>query len=203
MMKKLYDPVLEVERIEDIIKHDVSLTYKLLRFINSASHGFRVTIRSIHHALLLLGKREIKKWLTIIVMSGIGREKPLELMNIAVVRARFCEALASEFKLYHEPSEFFLMGMFSIMDALLDRPIEEILEELPLQESVKAGLLGRDEEFSRVLKLVKAFEKGQWDLVAQYNSHMRLPEERIAFLYLDAVEWTKFLSKAEEPEEKK
>ena len=203
IIRKIHDPVLELDDIEDIIKHDVSLTYKLMRFINSASFGFKVTVRSIHHALMLLGKREIKKWLTIIVMSGIGREKPLELMNIAVVRARFCEALASEFKLYHEPSEFFLMGMFSMMDAFLDRPIEEILDELPLQESVIAGLLGRDEEFSRVLKLVKAFEKGQWELVAQYNSHMHLPEERIAFLYLDAVEWTRFLSKAEEPEEKK
>jgi len=203
ILRRIYDPVLELDDLEEIIKRDVSLTYKLMRFINSASFGFKVSVRSIHHALMLLGKREIKKWLTIIVMSGIGREKPLELMNIAVVRARFCELIASEFKLYHEPSEFFLMGMFSMMDTFLDRPIEEILEELPLQESVRAGLLGRDEEFSRVLKMVKAFEKGQWALVSQYNSQLQLDEERIAFLYIDAVEWTKFLGDAAESEKVK
>ena len=200
ILRKIHDPVLQMKDIEGIIKRDVSLTYKLMRFINSASFGFRVSVRSVEHALMLLGKREIKKWLTIIVMSGIGREKPPELMSAAVVRARFCELIAADFKLYKEPAEFFLMGMFSLMEAFLDRPIAEILEELPLEDNVKAALLGEDVWFNDVLKLVKAFEKAQWEPVCQYAQQLKLDEEKLAILYLEAVEWTKFLTKTDQEE---
>lgn len=194
IMKKLYDPVLHVDQIEEIIKHDVSLTYKLLRFINSASHGFRVTIRSIHHALLLLGKREIKKWLTIIVMSGIGQEQPPELMNIAVIRARFSELIAETFKLPGETSDFFLIGMFSMMEVFLNRPLEDILSELPLEDHVKNALLGKDNTYNNVLELVQAFEKADWNDVTTTAAKMNLDEEKLALLYVEAVGWVRFLS---------
>lgn len=201
ILKKIHDPVLELDAIEEIIKRDVSLTYKLLRFINSASFGFRVTVRSVRHALNLLGKREIKKWLTIIVMSGIGKQKPPELVNVAVIRARLCELIAAQFKLRQKPAEAFLTGIFSMMDAFMDRPLEEILEELPLEERVKAALLGKDDPFSSPLKLVKAFEKAQWEELARYSTKLNLEERKLAGLYLEAVEWTKFLS--DEPGEDK
>jgi c-di-GMP-related signal transduction protein len=199
ILGKIHTPLLELSDIEAIIKRDVSLTYKMLRFINSASFGFRVTIRSIHHALVLLGKREIKKWLTIIVMSGIGEEKPLELMNVAVIRARFCELIAARFKLLPESSEFFLVGMFSLLESFLDRPMSEILEELPLGENVKSALLGENNRLGEVLDLVKTFEKGNWEAVSQYVRQLNLEKEKLALLYLEAVEWAKFLSKEPDP----
>jgi c-di-GMP-related signal transduction protein len=199
ILKKIHDPVLELEAVEGIIKRDVSLTYKLLRFINSASFGFRVTVRSVRHALNLLGKREIKKWLSIIVMSGIGKEKPLELMNAAVIRARFCELIAAGFKIHQKPAEAFFIGILSMMDAFMDRPMEEILEELPLEENVKSALLGKDNRSGNVLELVKAFEKAQWKSVTGYATQLNLDEEKLALLYLEAVEWTKFLSAAQKP----
>jgi EAL and modified HD-GYP domain-containing signal transduction protein len=201
ILQKIHEPVLELDAVEEIIKRDVSLTYKLLRFINSACFGFRVTVRSVRHALNLLGKREIKNWLTIIVMSGIGKQKPPELMNVAVIRARFCELIAAKFKLRQKPAEAFLTGIFSMMDAFMDRPLEEILEELPLEEHVKAALLGKDGPSANALELVKTIEKARWEEVTRYSTQLNLEEEKLAPLYLEAVEWTKFLS--EEPKQDK
>jgi EAL and modified HD-GYP domain-containing signal transduction protein len=195
ILKKIHQPFPNFEEIEEVIKRDVSLTYKLLRFINSASYGFKVTIRSIHHALILLGKREVKKWLTIIVMSGIGRSKPTELMNTVIVRARFCELIAEEFGLTSEPSDFFLVGMFSLMEAFIDQPIAEIIEELPLEEDVKHALIGTDSPFTPTLKLVEMFEKADWERFTQLADQMALDGSKVAVLYVEAVEWAKFLSK--------
>jgi c-di-GMP-related signal transduction protein len=197
ILRKLYDPAFEVDQIEEIIKRDVSLTYKLLRFINSAAHGFKVTIRSIRHALILLGKREIKRWLTIIVMSGIGRDKPIELMNAAIIRARFCELIALEFKLQENPTDLFLIGMLSMMDAFLDRPLPEILEELPLAENIKFVLLEGEGQARKVLELVRAFEKADWESFSLSTHQLNVDEEKLAFLYLEAVEWAKLLSPQE------
>lgn len=198
LLKKIHQRHLDFPEIEEIIKRDASLTYKLLRFINSASYGFQVTVRSIGHALVLLGQRELRKWLTIIVMSGIGNDKPLELMTTAIVRARFCELIASEFKLQYQPWDFFLMGMFSLMDAFLDRPMEEILEELPLEDNVKDALLGKDPHSGDFLGMVEAFEKAQWEPVTQMAEKLSIPEDKLSSLYIDAVDWTKFLSTANE-----
>lgn len=194
ILKKLYEPAFDVDQIEEIIKRDVSLTYKLLRFINSAAHGFKVTIRSIRHALILLGKRETKRWLTIIVMSGIGRDKPIELMNTAVIRARLCELIALEFKLQDQPTDLFLIGMLSMMDAFLDRPLPEILEELPLEENIKFALLEGEGQARNVLELVRAFEKADWESFSVSSHQLNLDEKKLAFLYLEATEWAKFLS---------
>jgi EAL and modified HD-GYP domain-containing signal transduction protein len=200
ILQKIHDPYPKFDEIEEVIKRDVSLTYKLLRFINSASYGFKVTIRSIHHALILLGKREVKKWLTIIVMSGIGRNKPTELMNTVVIRARFCELIAEEFKLHDQPSDFFMMGIFSLVEAFLDRPLEEILSELPLEEEVKRALLGEEGPFHGALKMVEAFEKADWEGFSKIAAAMNIKEERTAELYVEAVQWSRFLAKTDEKE---
>jgi EAL and modified HD-GYP domain-containing signal transduction protein len=195
ILKKIHEPMPDFGEVEEIIKRDMSLSYKLLRFINSASYGFKVTIRSIHHALILLGKREVKKWLTIIVMSGIGRSKPPALMDCAVVRGRFCELIAYHFRLHPEPSDFFLLGMFSLVDAFLDRPLQEILEELPLEDEITEALLGKESKFTHVLSLVEAFEKAQWDKFAALTVQLNLDADTVAPLYVEAVEWSKFMAK--------
>lgn len=194
ILKKLYDPESDMSELEPIIKRDVSITYKLLRFINSAAFGFKVAIRSVHHAMMLLGKREIKRWLTIIVMSGIGHEKPMELMNTAVIRARFCELIGTGFSILDHPSDLFLIGMFSMADAFLDKPIAEVLEDLPLEDHIKSVLLGAESQSGDILKLVKAFEKADWENVTLFSKQLDFNEEKLADLYLDAVEWTKLFS---------
>ncbi|MCP4149270.1 MAG: HDOD domain-containing protein [bacterium] len=195
ILKKIHEPDVNFSEIEEIIKRDVSLTYKLLRFINSANYGFRVTIRSIGHALVLLGNNELKNWLSLIIMSGIGKEKTPELMNTAVIRARFCELTAVEYKLRYQPGILFLIGMFSLAEAFLNLPMAEILEELPLEEPVVDALLGKEGQARFILQMVEAFEKAHWDEFIRLATRLRMDQKKLASLYMDAVEWAKFLEK--------
>lgn len=191
ILKKTCDPDMPLEEIETILKHDVSLTYKLLRFINSASYSFKVTVRSIRHALVLLGKREVKKWLTLIALSGIGRGKPVELMNSTLIRARFCELIGQELKLKGETADFFLVGMFSMADGFLDRSMEDILADLPLDADIKSGLMGEKGIFRDVLNLVLTYERADWLEAARLAEEMKLGEGKIVSHYIESVHWVR------------
>lgn len=191
ILKKTCDPDMPLEEIETILKHDVSLTYKLLRFINSASYSFKVTVRSIRHALVLLGKREVKKWLTLIALSGIGRGKPVELMNSTLIRARFCELIGRELKFKEETADFFLMGMFSMADGFLDRSMEEILADLPLDADIKSALMGEKGIFRDVLDLVLTYERADWPEAARLAEVMKLGEGKIVSHYIESVHWVR------------
>ena len=145
------------------------------------------------HALNLLGEVEDKKWLSFIILSGIGTDKPHELVKQTVIRAKFCESLAKELNLTKEMPNFFLMGLFSMVDAFLDRPVDEILGELPLDSYVKAALLGKTNRFRDVLDLVTDYEKANWKPFGEMAEQLKLEEQKVASLYLDAIEWGHFL----------
>ncbi|MCP5102104.1 MAG: HDOD domain-containing protein [bacterium] len=189
ILKEINKPSVQFDRVEAILKKDVSITYKLLRFINSAKFGFKTPVQSIHHGLTLLGEMEVRKWLSLIVLSGTGTDKPLELIKNTIIRARFCESIAAELKLTVDLPKFFLMGMFSMVEAFLDRPLEEILVELPLAPAIKAALLGEDNRFRDVLDVVLDYERGDWRNFNQSAGRLRLDETRAVSLYLDSVEW--------------
>jgi EAL and modified HD-GYP domain-containing signal transduction protein len=193
ILKEIHKPAFQISQIEEILKHDVSLTYKLLRFINSAAFGLKNTVQSIRHALTLLGETEVRKWLSLIVLSGIGTDKPHELTTMAIIRAKFCEFLADALNLKSEMPAFFLMGMFSMVDAFLDRPMEDILADLPLKPEVKSALLGQQNRFRDVLNLVLDYERGLWEGVSHRAGKLKLDEQQIGNRYLDAVEWAKLL----------
>ncbi len=151
ILKEISKTSLQVDQIEKILQHDVAITYKLLRFINSAFFGFRSRVQSIRHALALLGEIEIRKWLSFIVLSSVGTDKPAELMRATIIRARFCESLAIETDFRSEQSNCFLMGMFSMAEAFLDRPMKEILTDLPLAAPVETAILGNPGHFLDIL----------------------------------------------------
>jgi EAL and modified HD-GYP domain-containing signal transduction protein len=190
ILKKLHNSSMDIEEIEEIIKHDVSLTYKLLRLMNSASFGFRVTIHSVHHALKLLGSREIRKWLSIIVMSGVAKEKIPEPIKACIIRARLCETIADFCNIHSHPSGLFFMGMFSQIDKFLDRPMVEILNDLPLDDAINSALLGAPGPIRSVLKLAKAYEKGSRETVKRLAASIQLPEYELSRLHREAVEWS-------------
>ncbi|UCH96428.1 MAG: HDOD domain-containing protein [Candidatus Aminicenantes bacterium] len=193
ILKEINKPAVEFDKIEKILQKDVSITYKLLRFVNSASFGFKTTVQSIRHALALLGETEVRKWLSFIVLSSMGTDKPLELIRTAIIRAKFCESIAAALNFKNDLSNFFLMGMFSMVDAFLGRPMDEILVDLPLTSAVKAALLGKHNHFRSVLELVIDYERGDWKRLMQMANILNLDEQIIASFYLDAVEWGKFL----------
>ncbi len=188
LLKEINQHDLDMSQISNIIHKDVSLSYKLLKFINSVTFGLRFKITSVQQALVLLGSREILKWLSLVVTREMAEEKPNELLKISVIRARFSELLAVEIKLA-STAEVFTMGLFSLVDALLDRSWEQILEELPVTDEVCAALLGKDNPLHDILSLVCACEIGDWPSLSAYADKLQIPLTRVSELYLDALKW--------------
>ncbi|MCP4215793.1 MAG: HDOD domain-containing protein, partial [bacterium] len=189
VLKELNEPVMDITRIEKIMSRDVALSYKLLRFINSASFGIAREVSSIKHALNLLGLMELKKWMSLIVLSQIGSDKPAELITSSIIRAKFCELTAEQTSLKSRKNDLFLMGLFSFIDTFLNRPMDDVLSDLPLADDIKDALRGKENQLSRVLQLIIVYEKGQWDKVAELVSTLKLENSNVLPNYLTAIKW--------------
>jgi c-di-GMP-related signal transduction protein len=190
ILQEIYRSDMNFAEIESIIKRDLSLSYKLLRYINSAFFSRRSNITSIKQALSLLGEQEIRKWVSLIALSNMGQDKPEELVIQAVIRAKFCESLAPNLGLKHRSEDLFLMGMFSLIDALLDRRLIDILNELPIKDDVKEALLGEPNRLRNIINYVEAYEKGEWAKLPDRAAALNADDKDFPGYYLDAVEWT-------------
>ncbi len=178
------------ERISEIIEFDVSLSYKLLRLINSAAFYSNSRVTSIKHALVMLGLKEIRKWISIVMLRELGEDKPDELVRVCLLRGKMGEQLAEHFGLKNRKTEVFLMGMFSMIDTLMNQKIEEAIGSLPLEDDVKSGILGEKGVFSDILKLVKAYEKGNWDYLFLQAKKSGVGMNVFPDAYLEAVKWS-------------
>ncbi|MGE5109734.1 MAG: EAL and HDOD domain-containing protein, partial [Acidobacteriaceae bacterium] len=158
LLRAISDPSLNLKQLDQIIRLDVSLSYRLLRSLNSAAFGLH-RIRSVMHALVLLGEAEIRKWVALVVAGILGQDKTPELVRIAVVRAKFCESLAPKSK----AEQYFLTGLFSLLDAMLDKPMSQLLPELPLPEECQVALLRGDSPLARLLQQCERCERGEFD----------------------------------------
>ncbi|MEJ7712878.1 MAG: HDOD domain-containing protein [Pyrinomonadaceae bacterium] len=126
LLKEIQQQDVDFQRVERTIKQDVALSYKLLRFVNSAATGRCEEVKSVQSALSLLGERELKRWVTLVGVSGLAMGKPKELLAKALMRARFCEELAPHANLTRCADDLFMIGLFSLLDVLLDRPLADI-----------------------------------------------------------------------------
>ena len=193
ILKEMQRPELNYPAIEALIRREVSLVSKLLRFINSALFGWKQPVQSIVQALTALGEQEIRNWVSLATLPSLTVDKPHELMRTALVRARFCELLAPHAGLGHRKSDLFLIGLLSLLDAMLDRPLEETLAELKLDREMAATLLGKaapEDRFAGVYNLICTYESGQWDSMAARADLLRVPHDIIPELYLNAVTWS-------------
>ena len=189
ILQEVHSRDFEYDHLESIIKRDVSLSYKLLKFINSAAFGFTSKIHSIKQALTLLGIDEFRKWISLIALSGMGNDKPEELVVTSIIRARFAEELALKSGMKDISSDLFLMGMFSLIDAFMDKPKKTILDDLNLDDDIKNALTGQPGPFTDYYKLMLLHEKGDWDPIEPLADRLELDEEVISVSYLQAVEW--------------
>ena len=187
-------PDVDFSRLESIIKHDLSITYKFLLLINSAAFGFTSKINSIKQALALLGINEFRKWISLIAMSSMGDDKPRELISVSIIRARFCEEISGYTGMAEMSSDLFLMGMLSLIDAFIDRPIVEILEEIPVSDPVKQALLGKKNLYRAVYELLLAYEHGNWERVSALAEVLKIEENVVSQVYFDAVTWSNSIS---------
>ena len=184
LLKDIHRPGVKTSELEETIKKDVSISYKLLNYINSAFFSLPQKVRSIQHVLNLLGPIESKKWLTVIALGQIASDKPPELVVTSLIRGNFCEMLAEKVGLERYSSELFLVGLFSLIDAFFDQPLDEILAHLPIVEEIKKTLLGEETKFQNVLQMIVHHEKGDWPVVNLYMKKLGLQAPDVLDIYL-------------------
>ena len=196
LLAALNQPSVSVNSVEDLIKHDASLTYRVLRCINSAAFGVRREIQSIRQALVLLGLEQVRKWASVWAIAGLNGGSTSELVSIAILRARSCEIVATEAFGGEAASEYFLLGLCSVLDAMLGQPMETAVAELPLSDHVRAALLGEKNVARAILDAVIAHERGEWDNASSIASGVPVEAERLPLAYADALKWARELSQA-------
>jgi EAL and modified HD-GYP domain-containing signal transduction protein len=194
LLASLNQPNVSVNSVEDLIKHDASLTYRVLRCINSAAFGVRREIHSIRQALVLLGLEQVRKWASVWALAGLNGGTTSELVTIAILRARSCEIIAGDALGGDNASEFFLLGLCSVLDAMLGQPMETAVAELPLSPNVRGALLGQSNAARTILDAVIAHERGEWDDAAARVAVLSVTPDRLSIAYADALKWARELS---------
>jgi len=189
ILKDIYSEDIEFQKLAKTIQSEVSLSYKLLKLINSAAFALRHKVTNILQALSLLGIREIRNWVSLLSVSAMADDKPAELVVISLVRAKFCEQLAEPCNLRGKKSELFLMGLFSLLDVIMSRPLDEILEEITIDESIQQALLGGGGTMRDILQLILAIEKANWDEVTGLSVQLGINEQPLNEAYMDAIKW--------------
>ena len=183
IVSRLQDPNVDFDDIEELISQDASLSYKLLKLLNSAAIGLPKKVDSIKRALVILGLKSVKSWTTLIALSNVELSTP-ELMTIAMTRAKMCEQLANQFNCDQEAG--FMVGLFSNLDAMMQHQMEELVENLPLTEDVQHALLNQTGKLGQLLQVVKLYEQGLWDDI----SDDPLTIDQLGEVYINATEWT-------------
>jgi c-di-GMP-related signal transduction protein len=180
---------LDLDEVERILRQEPSLLMKLLRYLNSANFGLRSRVTSIRHALALLGENNVRKWTSVVALLDLAEDKPAELIVTSLVRARCCELLAQPLRMPECETDSFLLGLLSVMDAVLDRRMVDVLAEMPVGEEVKAALLGDTNRLRAVLDSAIAQELGNWHRLRICAEQMRVEEDLILRAYMQAVQW--------------
>ena len=179
----------EFREVEAVILRDVSISYKLLRYINSVYFGIIQDISSINQALVLLGENGTKRFLSLIAMAKLASDKPDELIRASIVRARFCESLGNISHSDIDRSGLFTLGLFSKIDAILDDSMENLMKKLPLSNSIKDALIYGEGELKDYLRLAACYEVGDWGGVSDSAGVLSLKEEEIPPCFTGALNW--------------
>lgn len=191
MIRELQRSELDFVKLENLIRCDVSLSYKLFRYVNSALFSQPRQISSVKEALMIMGEIDVRRWMTLVTLPGLAAGKSSELIVHALVRARFCELLAEAASLT-DASDAFLMGLFSLLDVLLDRPIADVLSEMSLPPSIKEPLLDVNYEspLAHVFRTAVNYQTADWIELEREIRHLPLRANQIPGDYLDAVSWS-------------
>jgi EAL and modified HD-GYP domain-containing signal transduction protein len=192
MLQEVSRPDLDSGALEKLIKAEASVCYRLLRYLNSAIFGFKSEIHSVRHALSMLGERDVRRWVRLVAAVGAGQETTSDLVLSALVRARFGELLSA--RVPHGDSDLFLLGLLSLIDAMLEMPMEEVLEKLPLDHETKAVLLGQPSQLRPVYQLMLARESGEWAASAELSRSLHLDNDDVAGFYWQAQQWAREVS---------
>ncbi len=192
LLQELGKEDLAFPTVSGIIKTDPSISYRLFKYVNMASQGYGQRIDSVERAVMLMGQRQLVQWLRAIILSDLNpSKKASELAFISVDRGRFLERVAERDRSGRLNAEMmFLLGMFSVLDAMLGQSMESILEHLPLNDQVRAALAGTKSPFTPWLDLVRAYEHGNWEAAASLAGSLGIKLATADRLYVQALTWT-------------
>lgn len=183
LLARMHNPGVEFKELEQIIIRDVGLTYRLLRYVNSAAYALRRPVESVRHALLMLGMDTIRNWASLILLSRVG-DQPRELLDMALIRAKMCEQLARE-RNRPDPEHYFTAGLLSVLDALTHQPMAVLADSLPLVQDIKLALVQRIGPIGEVLTQVLHYERAAWELLEDTD----LPPATYTRSFIEAVRW--------------
>lgn len=183
-------PEMNFDRINDIIERDVALSYMLLRFINNPTVNKRNKITSLRHALNYMGEVELKKFIALLALANLGDSKPMELLQVSLIRAKFCELLSQQRGDSENPPKGFLVGLFSLIDAMLDRKMENLLENLPLSDDLNEALCGHKNHLMFYLELAKTFETANWLRTRKLAQALKVEQKVLHGIYNQSVVWS-------------
>lgn len=189
VFSKIYDDDVSMQEMESLISQDVSLSYKLLKAINSATFATSVRIDSIKQAITLLGLQRVRNWVSFIIFSE-SDNKPVELFKMSMLRAKMCEVMAGAFGVGSIETSF-TVGMFSCLDAIMDQPLDKLLEPLPLSEEIKDAVLTRKGPLGEILDCVISYEQGGWEAVSQ----SKFSSDTLTEFYVESLHWTEDIYK--------
>jgi len=187
LLSQIHATDFDVSALSDLVSHDVAITYKLLNYLNSAYFSRLQPISSINQAISYLGESGFRLFVSLIATSLLAENKPDALIKMAIVRARFLQLIGLE--MGEDGSELFLLGLFSLIDAMLDRDMTEIVNQLPLTEKVKIALIRRSGDLFLPIRLIETYETGNWIAFRYAQKRLGVGDKKILDFYLEALAW--------------
>lgn len=196
LMNEVAKDELDYDTIELLLKRDLSLAYKLLRYVNNVSFATSNKITSFRHATVYLGKAELRRFMTLMSATSLGsNELPTELYQISLTRAYFCELLSKFRKNHTDPQEAFLCGLFSLLEPIMGRPISEIIDNMPIPDNVKNAIVDNKGELAFYLNFVRDYEHISFETVKLRAQKMGLNEQTAIEFYQQSIKWATLILK--------
>lgn len=180
----------DFNELETLISRDVGISYKLLRYINSPFFAKPGKISAIKQALVYMGVSELRRFISLMTISELAEGKPHELISLSCIRGKFCELLGKESKYQLKAAELFTVGMFSLIDAIIDQPMDKVMEKLPLSEDLVTALVKKKGLLAGFLMLAIAYEQGRWQSTSKIARRLGIDEAAIPRLYREACQWS-------------
>ncbi len=187
IVRELYRDPIDIKKVSQLIRSDASLTFRLLRLANSPLYALRQEVRSIETAIVMLGEETFRRTISLAIMSEMNSEQPVEILHMGLLRARFCELAARVF--VQDPSEQYLVGLFSLLPAILRVPMEEIVSNLPLRGKIREALNGVENSERNPLSWIEAHERGDWAACDRIASAQGLHSSQLIVWYEEALIW--------------
>ncbi len=187
ILQRLQDSSAEYDELAEMVSHDVSLAYKLLQYVNSAAFALRVEIQSLQSAIALVGEERLRQWVEIMMLSYMAEEKPHELLRLSIQRATFCKQICERLPGLASSRSGYLVGLFSLLETILERSMVDILAELQLNQDLNDALVSHSGMLGGVLVLAKVYERGQWNKVEKCCTMLGLASRELPEILAAAI----------------